>query len=160
MGRVLGPYGVKGWIKIEPYTERPDNLARYAEWWLHLRGNWREAKVAEIAVHGARIVARVAGCADREAAARYAGAEIAVKRESLPATAPDEIYQADLIGLEVVNRSGERLGRIEAVFNNGAHEVLRVRWDGGERLLPFIANVVERVDLDAGAVRVDWGADW
>jgi 16S rRNA processing protein RimM len=85
---------------------------------------------------------------------------IAVPREALPAVADNEFYAADLIGLEVVNRAGERLGRVERLFGNGAHDVASVRSQGGERLIPFVAPVLDRIDLDAGEIHVDWGADW
>jgi len=160
MGRVRGPYGVKGWIKVEPYTERVEALGQFGEWWLGRDSRWQRVSVAEWSVHGAHIVARLAVCPDREAAAALRGLEVSVPREALPATAENEFYQADLIGFEVVNRAGERLGRLERLFGNGAHEVASVRWQGGERLIPFVAPVLERIDLDAGEIHVDWGADW
>ena len=80
--------------------------------------------------------------------------------EDLPKPAEHEFYQADLIGLEVVNREGVRLGRVAGFFDGGAHEVMRVDHEGGQRLLPVAGEVIRRVDLDAGTVEVDWGADW
>jgi 16S rRNA processing protein RimM len=160
MGRVLGPFGVRGWVKIEPFSEEPETLTRFTAWWLNLRQNWREMAVAESKVQGAHLIARIEGCTDRESASSFSGAEIAVVRAALPPTATNEYYQADLIGLAVINRAGECLGRIAEIFNNGAHEVLRVRNGGAERLLPFAGQVVERIDLAAGEIRVDWGADW
>jgi 16S rRNA processing protein RimM len=160
LGRVRGPYGVKGWVRIEPYTERVETLGGFDAWWLGRDGGWQRSPVAEWAVHGAHIVARLEGFQDREAAAALRGAEVAVPREALPGTAGNEFYEVDLIGLEVVNRAGERLGRVERLFGNGAHEVASVRWQGGERLIPFVAPVLERIDLDGGEIHVDWDASW
>jgi 16S rRNA processing protein RimM len=161
LGRVRGAYGVKGWIKIEPYTEEVQALGGFGEWWVGRRdAGWQRAAVAEWSVHGPHLVARLEGCADRAAAAALRGSDVAVPREALPPTAPDEFYQADLVGLEVVNRAGERLGRVQSLFGNGAHDVASVRWDGGERLIPFVSPVLERIDLNAGEIHVDWGADW
>lgn len=160
MGRVRGAYGVQGWVKVEPFTESVEALGEFGEWWLRQGADWQRVAVEEWAPHGPHLVARLSCCPDREAAAALRGTDVAVPRELLPATADNEFYQADLIGLEVLNRAGERLGRIENMFGNGAHEVMRVRWDGGERLIPFIPAVVESVDLEAGEIRVDWGADW
>ena len=160
MGHVLGAFGVRGWVRIQPYTEEPDGLARYPKWWLGKAGDWREVAVAEAAPHGSLMVARFEGCASPEEAAKFRGCEIGVPRESLPSPGEGEVYQADLLGLKVVNRSGEVLGLVEGVLDSGAHPVIRVRHEGGERLLPYVAAVVEQVDLQAGEIRVDWGADW
>jgi 16S rRNA processing protein RimM len=160
MGRVLGPFGVRGWVKIEPYSEKPGALTRFTRWWLSFRQNWREMAVAESMVHGAYLIARIEGCTDRESASCFNGVEIAVSRAALPPPATNEYYQADLIGLAVMNRAGECLGRIAEIFNNGAHAVMRVSNGGAEHLLPLVGQVVESIDLAAGEIRVDWGADW
>ena len=160
MGRILAPFGVKGWVKVETFSESPENLARHRSWWIGSEGDWRECRVAETERHGDRLVARLEGCENPEAAAAYRGREIAVPREALPPAGADEFYQADLVGLEVWNLIDERLGTVTGLFNNGAHEVMRVAGEEGERLLPFIPQVVREVDMQAGRVRVDWGKDW
>ena len=160
MGRVLGPFGVRGWVKVQPFTEQPENLGRYGSWWIQVNGEWQWRAVAEWERHGAQLVARFEGCATREEAAVYRGGVIAVPREAMPEPEPGEFYHADLGGLRVVNRAGEELGRIEEVLENGAHPVLRVCGQGAERLLPLVPSVVDEVDLRSGEIRVDWGADW
>ena len=160
MGRVLGPFGVKGWIKIQPYTETPGSLAQYPAWWMHIARGWREFQPEESEQHGQHLVARMRGFVNRDGAAQFSGAEIAVSRDALPKAGAGEFYRADLVDLKVVNLSGEELGRVKEVFDNGAHDIIRVGWSGGERLLPFIAGVVSEIDMDAGEIRVDWGADW
>jgi 16S rRNA processing protein RimM len=160
MGRVLGAYGVRGWVRVEPFTEQPDGLGRYPSWWLKVGDEWREMTVAEFERHGRQLVARLGACATRDEAARYRGCEVGVPREALPELKDGEVYQADLIGMKVVNRSGAELGLLEGMLDNGAHQVMRVRHEGGERLVPFLGHVVERVDLEARVVRVDWEVDW
>lgn len=160
MGRVDGPWGVKGWIKVRPYTETPESLCRFARWWLARDGEWKEYEVAEAAARPNGVVARLAGCDDREAAAALKGCDVAVPREAMPATAENEFYWADLIGLRVVNVEGERLGEVVGLMATGANDVLRVRENGKERLLPCIPQVIRRVDLAGGEMQVDWGADW
>lgn len=160
MGRVAAPFGVKGWVKIVPFTESPAALARYRRFWVGRQGEWREVAVEEAAVHGAVVVARLAGCDDRDAAVRLRGGELAVPREALPAAAPGEYYWADLVGLDVVNASGESLGKVQELFSTGANDVMRVGEGKGERLLPFVATVVRNVDLAARRIEVEWGLDW
>jgi 16S rRNA processing protein RimM len=163
LGRVLAPFGVKGWVKVEPFAESARNLRAYPEWRVG-RGEpdaaWGTVTVAESAEHSGNVVARFDGCHDRDAALRYRGMGVAVARSALPPAAPGEFYQADLVGLRVVNEQGEELGRIAGLFSNGAHEVMRVQRGGGEQLLPFVAAVVRGVDVAAGFVRVDWQSDW
>lgn len=86
--------------------------------------------------------------------------EIGVRRDQLPATAPDEYYWNDLLGLEVMNLQGEPLGRVDHLIETGANDVLVVRGER-ERLIPFVLNqVVMRVDLKAGEIEVDWDKDY
>jgi len=164
MGRVAAPHGVKGWIKVAPFTGQPGALGQHPKWWVGRSGDWREVEVAESAVHGMSLLARLAGCTDRDAAARLRGSEIAVPRSALAATAPDEYYWADLVGLEVVNGEGQALGKVDSLFSNGAHDVMRVEAveSGGkrERLVPFVGAVVRQVDLAGRRIVVDWGVDW
>jgi len=164
MGRVAAPHGVKGWIKVAPFTAQPGALGQHAKWWVGRSGDWSEVEVAESAVHGTSLLARLAGCGDRDAAARLRGSEIAVPRAALAATAPDEYYWADLVGLDVVNGEGQRLGSVASLFSNGAHDVMRVEAvENGarrERLVPFVGAVVKQVDLAGRCIVVDWGLDW
>ena len=160
MGRVTAPFGVKGWVRIVPFTGSPAGLARYRRFWVGRQGEWREVAIEDAAVHGTSVVARLAGCDDRDAAARLKGAELAVPREALPAAAPGEFYWADLVGLDVVNAAGESLGQVQGLFSTGANDVMRVGEGKGERLLPFIATVVRKVDLAARRIEVEWELDW
>ncbi len=164
MGRIVAPYGVKGWIKVRPLTADPQALLSYKDWWLLPRtasAAWQGYKVVEGRQHGATLLVQLAGVDDREAAARWSGAEVGVPRDALPAVGEGEIYWADLEGLQVVNRQGFALGRIEMVEDFGAHPVLRVQDESGfTRLIPYVDAWVDGVDLVAGRVEVDWQPDY
>ncbi len=160
MGRVIAPFGVKGWIKIAPFTEAADGLGQFPSWWIGGGEGWREFRLAESARHGAVLVARLEGCDDRDAAAKFRGTEVAVPRAVLPPSGQDQFYQADLIGMEVRNLEDERLGSVAGFLRTGAHAVMRLAGAEGERLLPFVPSVVKMVDADAGRILVDWGKDW
>jgi 16S rRNA processing protein RimM len=166
MGRVLAPYGIHGWLKIRPLSAAPDALLDHARWWLQ-RGagaEWEARSAMDARVHSDTVIARVEGVDSREAAMGWRGALIGVPRSELPAAAEDEVYLADLVGLDVVNREGQVLGVVAAVDDFGAHPVLRVRAgaDGGrrERLIPFVAAHVDEVDLASKRIGVDWGSDY
>jgi 16S rRNA processing protein RimM len=159
MGRISAPFGVKGWVKVQPNTAATGNLLAYKTWWVGRQGDWREIAVAEARVQGRMLVARLEGHDDRNAAAALRGKSVAVPREALPRAQSGEYYWADLIGLVVVNGSAQAFGRITGVLQTGANDVLVVAGER-ERLIPFIAEVIRDVDLAAGVVRVDWGADY
>ena len=161
MGRIVAPYGLKGWVRIEPYSAVPDSLSAYPSWWVGRNDDWREVKVAQsVLQHGASLVARFEGCEERNAALALKGCDVAVKRDALPQNAYNEFYWADLIGLKVVNGKDEEFGVVAELFENGAHPVMRVVAGETERLLPFVEQVVLQVDMAAGRIRVEWELDW
>jgi len=155
MGRVAGSYGVRGWVKVAPEGGVKDTLVGAQEWWI---GGERYA-VAEAKLHGGAIVARLAGVESREQALALKGSAVSVRRESLPEPGEGHYYLADLVGLEVLNERGEAFGVVKRLFSNGAQDVMEVTGDR-TRLIPWVATVVKRVDLAAGRIDVEWGADW
>ncbi len=163
MGRIVAPFGVKGWIKVQPFTAETKSLTAYATWWLGRDGDWREHELEQSQAQGRVVVAKLRNCEDREAAMQFRGQQVAIPREAFPQTAANEFYWADLIGLGVVNSEAQDFGQVVRVIETGANEVLVVQEknEGGrERLIPFIADVIEAVDLAAGVIRVNWGADY
>ena len=155
MGRVAGSYGVRGWIKVAPGGGVLEVLAGVNEWWI----GERPYRVAEARIHTAKVVAKLEGIESREQALALKGAPVSVQREALPEAHAGHYYLADLVGLEVRNLEGERLGTVKKLFTNGAQDVMEV---GGERirLIPWVAAIVKHVDLGAGQIVVEWGADW
>lgn len=162
MGEVLVPFGVRGWIKVRPFTETTDGLLSYRRWWLRTSqaGDWREMKPIDGRVHGETLLAQLAGIGSREEALALRGAEIAVPRSALPEVTEEEIYRADLIGLEVVNRDGLSLGRVADVQDFGAQPILRVVPADVRpptvHLIPFVPAHVDGIDLQARRIDVDW----
>ena len=155
---------MKGWLKIEPFTETPESLRSFADWHVG-KGepdeSWKLVRVLESASHSGNVVARLEGCSDRDAALEYRSMRVAVPRSVLPAPKKGEFYQADLVGLAVMNMEGEQLGKVAGLFSNGAHDVLRIaKADGGEQMMPLVPQFVRDIDLDGGMLRVDWGRDW
>jgi 16S rRNA processing protein RimM len=165
MGRVIGPYGVQGWIKARTFTASPNGLLAYRAWWLATSDDrWREFAVLEARVHADSMVARLEGLNRSEEVAPWRGASIGVPKAALPALAAGEVYWADLVGCAVVNRSGVTLGRVGGVLETGAHPVLRVAVDGrsddGERLIPLVPAYVDAIDVAEARIVVDWQPDY
>jgi 16S rRNA processing protein RimM len=159
MGRIVAPFGVKGWIKVEPWTAAAQNLLAYPAWWIGEGEDWQERKVGESRTQGRMVVARFDGCADRDAAVALRGKQVAVPRAQLPRPQPNEYYWADLIGLRVVNEAGQDFGQVVRILETGANDVLVVQ-GGRERLIPFIADTIAAIDLQGGLMRVNWDADY
>ena len=161
MGRVASAHGLRGWVKIQPFTEYLDSLLDYRAWWIgHEQGPWREVEVGQCEVHGKTLVAQLPDCPDRTAAEKLKGLLIAVPRNSLPKQEEGEYYWSDLIGLAVVNEAGARLGTVTNLLETGANEVLSVQGDSGEILIPFVASAIKQVDLKNRTIRVDWSAEY
>lgn len=159
MGRIVAPFGVRGWIKIDPYTAMPDGLKAYPRWWIGKEGNWREWRHEQARAQMDMLVAKLAGCEDRDAAVLLKGAQIAVGRDEFPPAGANEYYRSDLIGLTVVNEAGVNFGVVKEVLETGANDVLTVAGER-ERLIPFIDSVIRSVDLPARMIRVDWDAEF
>lgn len=160
VGRVLGPHGVRGWVKVLSYTEPRTNILDFASWKLRCEEGWRVFTLAEGQAHGGRVLARLDEIADRDAAAALAGSEIAVMRSDLPATAEGEYYWSDLEGMRVLDLEGRELGRVAYLISTGANDVMVLRGER-ERLVPFVqGTVVRQVDLTSGEIRVDWDAEF
>jgi len=162
MGKIVGAQGILGWVKVQTFTEYLDGLLDYQSWYVSVdQQSWREIKVLEANVHGKILIAKLQGITDRTAAERCKGWLVAVPRTSLPPAEENEYYWSDLIGLKVINLADAELGTVDTLLETGSNDVLSVRDAAGKELLiPFIASVIQRVDLAEKIVRVDWQADY
>lgn len=165
LGKIVGPYGLSGAVKVFPFADDPLAWAKLPYWWLGSEGDepaqWRQTSLVRCKAHGELLIAELECLPDRNASERAKGFFVGVPRSELPPVAKDEYYWADLIGLDVVNTHDQSLGQVLGLIETSANDVLRVGdGESGERLLPFVAAVVLEVDLSTRRVRVDWEADW
>lgn len=161
MGRIAAALGVRGLVKVQPFTEKPDGLMKYRSWWIGKEeGPWREVEVRQCELHNRALAVQFADCPDRDAAERLKSLFVAVPRSSLPEQVDDEYYWTDLIGLSVVNEAGVPLGTVVNLLETGANQVLRVKSEDREILIPFVATAIRQVDLKSKTIRVDWSADY
>lgn len=161
MGRIAAAHGIRGWVKIQPYTEYLDSLLDYGSWWIGREGGpWREVEVKQCEVHNKTLAAQLPDCQDRTAAEKLKGLLIAVPRNSLPQQSSEAYYWSDLIGLAVVNEEGVQLGTVSNLLETGANQVLSVKGENGEILIPFVATSIKQVDLKNKTIRVDWQSDY
>lgn len=162
IGRIVGVYGVQGWLKIESWAEPRMKIFDYQPWLLSTEsGSETQIVGAKGRQQGKGMVAQLPGIDDREQAAALIGMDIHVAREQLPPPGKDEYYWVDLEGLEVVTTEDVPLGRVSHLFATGANDVVVVRDGARERLIPFIqGSYVRSVDMSAKRMVVDWDPEF
>ena len=160
VGKIGAPYGVKGWAKINSYTDVPDGIFDYHPWIL---GDGKEYQIDEWRPHGKNLVAKLVGIDSRDDAERIKNLDIAITPAQLPELEDGEFYWRDLQGMKVINLQGYDLGVVKEIFNTGANDVMSVKanikdaFGQKERLLPFVLdNVVQSVDKNGRVITVDW----
>ena len=154
VARIGAPHGVRGAVKLWTFTEDPLAVRHYGP--LLTKDGARQFEVTHVREAKGHLVATLKGIATREEAERLNGVELYVAREKLPDISEDEYYHADLIGLAAVDAAGEPLGRVIAIHNFGAGDIIEVAPpNGATMLLPFTHAVVPRVDLRGGCVVIE-----
>jgi 16S rRNA processing protein RimM len=163
LGKIGAPYGIKGWLKLTPYTDDPEGIFNYDTLLIQLDGQWQQQKVANWRRHNNGIVLKFESVDDRDGAQRFTHAEMAVLAEDLPDLAEDEFYWRELIGLSVTNESGYSMGQVTDILETGSNDVLVVKakpndaFGKTERLIPFLTDsVVKAIDKEAKVITVDW----
>lgn len=151
VAQVATAHGVRGAFKLRCYTENPDSVAGYGP-----LCDSQGRELFEVSILGrikGGLIVRAEGIDSRDAAEALRGLDLYVPRERLPEPESDEFYHNDLVGLEVVDRSGAACGRIVAVHNYGAGDLIEVRTgESASILVPFTRDAVPEVDLEAGRV--------
>jgi 16S rRNA processing protein RimM len=154
VGVIAAAHGVRGLVRVKSFTADPKSVASYGEL-SDERGQRRFRLILQGQVKEG-VIAKIDGIADRDAAEALKGTKLFVDREALPAiAADDEFYQADLVGLRVEARDGKTLGRVKAVLNFGAGDLLEIEGEGVSLMLPFTKRVVPLVDLPGGRLVAD-----
>jgi 16S rRNA processing protein RimM len=163
VGTIGAPYGVKGWVKINSFTQNADSIFDYTPWVIKLaQGESKSINVDQWRFHSKSLVAKLEGVEDRDAAELVKNAEISILTSQLPALDTDH-YWKDLIGMQVVTDKGYDMGVIKEMFETGANDVMLVKakvndaFGQKERLLPFLYDsVVLEVNKDGNTITVDW----
>lgn len=161
IGEISGVFGVKGWIKVYSLTDPRENIISYSPWTLKKGNELKEVKLINGKRQGKSVVALIEGVSDRDIAESYCGWEILIKKSQLPETEENEYYWADLVGLQVETEKGVKLGKVDYLIETGANDVLVVKDDEQERLIPFLQEqVIKKIDLIDKRMIVDWDPDF
>lgn len=171
VGRILDGWGIKGWFKVLPYSADPEALFSSKRWFLlptekglKTFSGPGKLRIKEAKVHSDSVVAFAHDIDDRNAADALRGARIFVSRESFPTAQKDEYYWVDLIGLDVVNREGQNLGKVRELLSTGPQTVLVIDEvlpdQTVQRMIPFVAVYIDDVNLAERCILVDWQPDY
>jgi 16S rRNA processing protein RimM len=163
LGRIGAPWGVKGWVKVDSYTDPPATILDYPVWSLaRADGGWDEVRVAAGRPHGAGrlVVVGIEGVASPEDTRRYVGRDVAVPRSALPAPKAGEYYWEDLVGCRAATLEGIGLGVVSHFLEYPAGALMVVRDGARERWVPLGPRHLKKVDLGARQVIVDWDPEF
>ena len=154
VARIGAAHGVRGAVKLWTFTEDPLAVRRYGP--LMTKDGARQFELTHVREAKDHLVATLKGIATREDAERLNGVELYIARNQLPETDQDEYYHADLIGLAAVTSADEPLGRVTAIHNFGAGDIIEIAPPhGSTMLLPFTNAVVPTVDIAGGRVVIE-----
>ena len=171
VGRITEAWGVKGWFKVLSHNADPQTLLVAKRW--YLQPSERGARtftgtallpIRQAKLHSDTVVAWAQGIDDRSAAELLRGARIFVPRADFAPAQADEFYWVDLIGLDVINREGVALGQVRDLMTTGPQTVLVLAYENDgkpqERMIPFVAAFVDKVELPERRITVDWQPDY
>lgn len=152
VGAIAGAFGVRGEVRLKSFTATPEDVAAYGPLTTEHGGRSFDVTLTRPVTGG--LGARLSGIDTREQAEALKGTTLWVARDALPSLPDDEFYHADLIGLEVYDPGGKLLGRVHAIYDHGAGDILEISGTP-PLLLPFTREIVPTVDLSAGRIVAD-----
>ncbi|MCX8111326.1 MAG: ribosome maturation factor RimM [Syntrophorhabdaceae bacterium] len=153
IGRVISTHGLKGEVKFWYYNEEREGLNRYNNFLVRQRDEWIELKPERIRFQKDIFYIKFFGYDGLEKVTPFINKELFVKEEDLPGLGPDEYYDYQLIGLDVVNKSGELLGKVDYIMHTKANDVIVVKGDR-EILIPMIDTFVISIDIERSIINV------
>ena len=153
LGHIAGAHGIKGEVLVKSYTGDPLAIADYGPL-TDERG--RTFEIASVRASNKGVIARLKGVADRNASEALKGVALYVDRAAMPDPDEGDYYHTDLIGLAAVDAQGNRIGKVVAVQNFGAGDLLELRLDGAKltEFVPFTDACVPVVDIKGGRVTI------
>ncbi|SUO94839.1 ribosome maturation factor RimM [Suttonella ornithocola] len=162
LGRIVGVHGVRGWVKIHSDCRPREAILRYKKF---LAKNTHQPTFSLVLKNGQKqnksLIAQFEDINDRDAAMALMGTSLYVLRSEMPDLPEGEIYWADLLGLKVMNREDTFLGEIKEILETGANDVLIVKSDTQEHLIPYaIGTYIDEYDPETGTLYVDWDPKW
>lgn len=157
LGKISGVHGIQGWLKVFAYTQPAENIFQYKRWrLLNDSGEADIRTVEEYKQHGKKLLVKLEGVDDRDAAEQLRGLDISINRNELPEL-KNEYYWRDLVGLTVKDIRGVELGTVIDLIETGSNDVLLLKDDVGKSMaIPWLPEVVIEVDTKQSLLIADW----
>ena len=178
LGKLVGVWGVKGWLKVFSYTRPRTNISQYKRWLLvptvpnsqHRKGvddrtvTATSVEIKKCKEQGQSIVAHIEGVDYRDQAVSLFGLEVYIEKDQLKPLKKGEFYWSDMVGCDVINTQDEQLGAVTSFMETGANDVFVVQQitesEEIEHLIPYSEDIVLSVDMEKKTILVEWGADY
>jgi 16S rRNA processing protein RimM len=160
VGRFGRPHGIKGFITVHPFNDERDSILSYTDWHVFLDKKWQAIKLVAVESHNKVLTVQVEHYPERELVAKLTNAEIAVHKDQLARLEPGEYYWHQLIGMKVVNQSGELFGTVVEMIATGSNDVLVVQGEK-KHLIPYLpGQYVLNIDDSQQTITVDWDMEF
>jgi 16S rRNA processing protein RimM len=151
VGKALKPIGLKGELKVYPYTENPDIFKDFP----FLFFEEERYEVAKTRIHQNLVVVSLKNVQTFEGAKNLTGKIVKTSSRFFPPPEEDEFFWYELIGLSVFDTQGSRLGEVKSLMRTSAHDVLEIQTDKKELLIPFIDEIVKSIDVEQSQIIID-----
>lgn len=160
MGKIVSSHGIKGWLKIYPFTENVATLNDYSDWLVSKDEKvWLKYKVEKTIIKNKSILVKFTDLNNRNDSDSLNKNIVGIERSDLPELAPNTFYWSDLIGLDVINKKNIYYGVVDNMMETGSNDVIIVKGKK-EILIPYLPDVVIKVDLEAKKILVDWDEEY
>jgi 16S rRNA processing protein RimM len=155
LGEIATTHGLAGWLKLNPFNPNMSSLSPGVEVILDKAGERSVHDLEAISPHKHQFLIKLRNLKNIDDAAPYVGATLAVSESSLQALEPSEYYHYQVIGFEVFDTKGERIGKITSMMMTPGGALYAVQGENKEHLIPAVKEIIERVDFTADKMIID-----
>lgn len=156
IGKLGSTYGVRGWIKVQAFTEIITDVLQYTPWSIKDKGEWKTIQIESAKHHGKGMIVKLIGYDTPEQVNKLTGKEITILHSQLPKLKKDEYYWGDLEGLTVIDQHGKVLGKVIYLITTGTNDVLIVKGKKEFAIPYLLGDVITQIDLDKQEMLVNW----
>ncbi len=156
LGQIVNVKGLKGEIKVNPFTENINRFETLNKILIKLKNEIKEYEIEKVSYHKNQVILKLKGIDTIEAAETLRNYYILINRKDLEPLEEGKYYIADLIGLDVYTEEGKALGKVDDIYNTGSNDIYVVKDElGKQKLLPGIPEVIKKVDLENSKIIVN-----
>ena len=155
LGEIVATHGIAGWLKLKPYNPQSSSLSSIQEIFLEKGGVCSPHRLFGVKPHKRNLLLLLQGVETIDEAKKWIGAILCVADDQLPSLAPGEYYYYQVVGFEVFDTHGERIGTIARIWSKPGGDLYVVQGEAKEYLIPAVRGVIEKIDLAAGRMIIN-----